>query len=138
MTLEVNSNNGYQNIAKPIAQPRAEVAPADTGAGISITEVPTSSRPISDSQVTGATGKEKKTAKDSQIKDAISQANSKLKSPLRRTTCEFSYHEETKRISIKVIDQDTHKIIREIPPEETLEMLEKMWELAGILVDEKR
>ena len=51
---------------------------------------------------------------------------------------EFSYHEETKRVSIKVIDQDTKEVVKEIPPEETLEMIAKMWELAGILVDEKR
>ena len=55
-----------------------------------------------------------------------------------KTKCEFSYHEETKRVSIKVIDEDTKEVIKEIPPEETLEMIAKMWELAGILVDEKR
>ena len=54
------------------------------------------------------------------------------------TKCEFSYHEETKRVSIKVIDAETEEVIREIPPEETLEMLSKMWELAGLMVDEKR
>ena len=55
-----------------------------------------------------------------------------------RTKCEFSYHEATKRVSIKVMDKETNEVIREIPPEETLEMVEKMWELAGILVDERR
>jgi flagellar protein FlaG len=55
-----------------------------------------------------------------------------------RTRCEFSYHEETKRVSIKVFDKDTEEVIREIPPEEALEMVEKMWELAGLLIDERR
>jgi len=36
------------------------------------------------------------------------------------------------------MDVDTDKVIREIPPEETLEMLQKLWEVAGLLVDEKR
>jgi flagellar protein FlaG len=35
-------------------------------------------------------------------------------------------------------DKERKEVIKEIPPEETLEMVEKMWELAGILVDEKR
>lgn len=70
------------------------------------------------------------------IKDAIDQVNKKMKPT--KTKCEFSYHEETKRVSIKVIDEETEEVIREIPPEETLEMLTKMWELAGLLVDEKR
>lgn len=72
----------------------------------------------------------------SKVKDAIDKVNDKMR--MAKTKCEFSYHEETKRVSIKVIDEDTEEVIREIPPEETLEMLTKMWELAGILVDEKR
>lgn len=70
------------------------------------------------------------------VKDAIDKVSDKMH--MAKTKCEFSYHEQTKRVSIKVIDEDTDEIIREIPPEETLEMLTKMWELAGILVDEKR
>ncbi|MCR5154595.1 MAG: flagellar protein FlaG [Lachnospiraceae bacterium] len=70
------------------------------------------------------------------MKSAIDKVNTKM-APTR-TKCEFSYHEETKRVSIKVIDKDTEEVIREIPPEETLDMLTKMWEIAGLLVDEKR
>ena len=70
------------------------------------------------------------------MKDAIDKVNAKIVPS--KTRCEFSYHEDTKRVSIKVIDQNTEEVIREIPPEETLDMLSKMWELAGILIDERR
>ena len=70
------------------------------------------------------------------IKNAVDHANQTMRQS--KTKCEFSYHEETKRVSIKVIDAETEEVIREIPPEETLEMLSKMWELAGLMVDEKR
>lgn len=80
------------------------------------------------------TEQKERPASAKQIQDAISKANSKM----HHTRCEFAYHEETKRISIKVIDRDSDKVIREIPPEDTLEMLQKMWEMAGLLVDEKR
>ena len=33
---------------------------------------------------------------------------------------------------------ETDKLIREVPPEKSLEALQKIWELAGIIVDEKR
>ncbi|MDE6875496.1 MAG: flagellar protein FlaG [Lachnospiraceae bacterium] len=72
------------------------------------------------------------------VKDAVNQANNRLKQKHASTKCEFSYHEATGRISIKVMDKETDEVIREIPPEETLEMVEKMWELAGIIVDEHR
>jgi flagellar protein FlaG len=39
---------------------------------------------------------------------------------------------------IKIVDRETKKVIKEIPPEKSLDMLERAWEIAGILMDEKR
>lgn len=69
------------------------------------------------------------------VSDAVSNANSHLPN---RTKCEFYYDDVTNRVSITIKDKDTDEVIKEIPPKETLEMVAKMWELAGILVDEKR
>lgn len=80
--------------------------------------------------------KGKKDPTEKQIKAALEQANHQAK--MKQTACEFTYDEDTKRISITVKDKDTDEIIREIPGEETLEMISKMWELAGILIDERR
>ena len=71
------------------------------------------------------------------LKAAIQHANSQIKHS-GRTNCEFSYNEEIHRIAIKVIDSDTKEVIREFPAEETLKMIEKLYELAGVLVDERR
>lgn len=68
------------------------------------------------------------------INDAVTKANLRME----HTRCEYAYHEKTNRVSIKVINADTDEVIREIPPEKSLDMLQKMWEMAGILVDEKR
>ena len=54
------------------------------------------------------------------------------------TIAEFGYNEPTKRITIKIKDKDTDEVIKEIPSDKALEMLAKAWELAGLLVDEKR
>lgn len=80
--------------------------------------------------------KEEAEANSQRIKNAINQANDKMKHV--RTGCEFSYNDEINRVSIKIYDKDTKEVIREIPPEESLKMLEKVWEIAGLLVDEKR
>ncbi len=71
-----------------------------------------------------------------EIKQAISHAN--RRAHFGNTSAQFSYHEKTKRISVKILDKDTNEVIKEIPPEETLDMIAKMYELAGIMVDEKR
>ncbi len=71
------------------------------------------------------------------IKTTVKDTNSRLKAA-NNTKCEFKYHEETKRISITIRDKNTDEVIKEIPPEKSLELVAKMWELAGILVDERR
>lgn len=64
---------------------------------------------------------------------AIEKANKKIE--VYDTRLEFSIHEKTNEIMIKVIKDD--EVIREIPPEKILDMVAKMMEMAGILVDEK-
>lgn len=50
----------------------------------------------------------------------------------------FGIHEETNRVTIKIVDKNSRKVIKEFPPEKTLDMIAKVWEMAGIMVDEKR
>jgi len=50
----------------------------------------------------------------------------------------FGIHEDTNRVTIKIVDKTSKKVIKELPPEKTLDMIAKAWELAGLLVDEKR
>ena len=49
----------------------------------------------------------------------------------------FGVHESTNRVTIKIVDKKTKEVLKEYPPEKTLDMIAKVWELAGLLVDEK-
>ena len=51
---------------------------------------------------------------------------------------QFGVHEDTNRITLKIVDKETKETIKEFPAEKTLDMIAKAWELAGLLVDEKR
>jgi flagellar protein FlaG len=68
--------------------------------------------------------------------EAIEKANKAIMGANRRF--EFSIHEGTKEIIVKVIDSNTDELIREIPPEKILNMVAKMWEMAGLIIDERR
>ena len=87
----------------------------------------------------GAVQTDQEVAPD-KIKAAVDDLNKTVKqaSPMHHTQLSFKYHEDTNRISITVTDSDTDEVIREIPPEKTLDMLAKAWEMAGLLVDERR
>ena len=72
--------------------------------------------------------------KNVQLKKAVEDINKKAVN----SEAIFGIHEETNRVTIKIIDKDTKKVIKELPPEKTLDMIAKVWELAGLMVDEKR
>lgn len=72
---------------------------------------------------------------ESEIIDSIQKANKKLE--VHGTRLQFSIHEKTKEIMVKIIDTKTDEVIREIPPEKILDMVAKMMEMAGLLVDER-
>lgn len=50
---------------------------------------------------------------------------------------EFSVHKKTNAIMVKVVDSETKEVIRELPPEKILDLVAKMEEMVGMLVDEK-
>lgn len=70
--------------------------------------------------------------------DQIRKAVEKMKKNMPHSEAVFGIHDGTKRVTIKLIDKDTKEVIKELPPEKTLDMIAKVWEMAGILVDEKR
>lgn len=76
-------------------------------------------------------------AQNQDTKKAIKEAIDKLNENLIDTRCEYGIDDETNRITIKVVDTRTKKILKEYPPEETLDMIAKVWEIAGINIDKK-
>ena len=80
-------------------------------------------------------GEQQQHVTNEQIKKAVEKLN---KNMMSHSEAVFGIHEATNRVTIKIIDKDTKKVIKELPPEKTLDMIAKVWELAGILVDEKR
>lgn len=76
------------------------------------------------------------TISDAQVVKALEHAIKAVQG--RTTSLEFSVHQKTKLISVKVLDKETKETIREIPPEKSLDFVAKLWEMAGILIDERR
>lgn len=68
------------------------------------------------------------------IKKAVDNLNKNMKN----TSAIYGIHEGTNRVTIKIVDKQTKEVIKELPPEKTLDMISRVWEMAGMLVDEKR
>lgn len=83
---------------------------------------------------TGSNAQQDQDKQNAQIKKAIDDINKKA----MNSEAIFGIHEATNRVTIKIVDKDTKKVIKELPPEKTLDMIAKVWEMAGLMVDEKR
>ncbi len=78
---------------------------------------------------------EEATSTNERLKEAVARFN---KSSGANSEAVFGIHEGTNRVTIKIVDKKTKETIKELPPEKTLDMIAKVWEMAGIMVDEKR
>lgn len=72
---------------------------------------------------------------DEQMIRRIDRALKALQGP--NTSCEMSVHEQTNVVMIKIINKDTGDLIREVPPEKTLDIVAKLLEVNGLLIDER-
>ena len=66
-------------------------------------------------------------SENSQIRKAVDEINKKA----HNSEAVFGIHEATNRVTIKIVDKDTKKVLKEYPPEKTLDMIAKVWEMAG-------
>lgn len=128
-----------QNVAtqKPLAA--AEKAAEYNSAGVQPAQkVDGTTAIVENAQSKSQTGAEQNTeqqATNEQIRKAVEQINKKMAA---QSEAVFGIHEGTNRVTIKIVDRTTKETIKELPPEKTLDMIAKVWEMAGILVDEKR
>lgn len=49
----------------------------------------------------------------------------------------FDLNGESDQIMVRVIDQDTDDVLKEMPPKRVLELLHSLTDVAGLLVDQK-
>ena len=70
-----------------------------------------------------------------ELQKIVEELNKAL-SPLN-TTLKFKFNDKVDSLTVSVIDMKSNKIIREYPPKEALELMEKMREIVGLLFDKK-
>lgn len=133
-----NVTSGYQGQGSSVSTTQTASAPADTR-----TSSQDAGQPVitesADSARTSADGSRTAVREDGQASnEQIRQSVEKINKQMNNGEAIFGIHEATNRVMIKIVDKDTKEVIKEFPPEKTLDMIAKVWEMAGIMVDEKR
>ena len=84
--------------------------------------------------------KQEKESKNEQSLQISQEALDDLKNDfemIHNVGLQFSLHQETNRTIVRVINEETQELIREIPSEEMLNIMAKMDEMMGVLFDKK-
>lgn len=137
MVIEgINANNGtqVQSSVQTSVQTveNTDVSTAKTG------EYATAPKAVNVELSNAASTKENATVSEQLSNEQLKRAIEQFNKSFGNSEAVYGVHEATNRVTIKIIDKDTKEVIKELPPEKTLDMIAKVWELAGILVDEKR
>jgi flagellar protein FlaG len=72
---------------------------------------------------------------ESDLQKAVDETNRLIFKDDKRF--EFKVHERTGRYLVKLVNKETDEVIKEIPPEKILDLIARIWDLVGILVDER-
>jgi flagellar protein FlaG len=155
------ANKAYsQRETKVISQRRLSEKRAERAlerAQDSAAELSAANRRIESGKAVAASGAERRQAGEASLRDALEAARFKnRRTPLSESMLrnalgkmdeyvraiyhhlEYDYHERSGEYFVKVIDDETDKVIREIPPEKLLDVYSSLMEMVGLFYDERR
>lgn len=120
--------------AKPAKKSAKAIVNKDSSSKVQELPLAKESAKIPESVPTESMETAEGTASNDKLKRAVEEINKKAAD----SEAVFGVHDSTNRVTIKIVDKKTKEVLKEYPPEKTLDMIAKVWELAGLLVDEKR
>lgn len=130
-------NNSYQSQGSANVTTQSVTTGSGATASGDMSMQPKTKNTVTITEDTGAKAgkiREEGQASNEQIRKAVDTINKNA----HNEEAVFGIHEATNRVTIKIVDKDTKEVIKEFPPEKTLDMIAKVWEMAGIMVDERR
>ena len=129
-----------QTITRPVTTPKVSKETVDgTAENITVPKLDNNTVAVAKTQENGGKqGYENQENSQQPSNESIRKAVENINKNLKNSEAIFGIHEKTNRVTIKLVDKETKEVIKELPPEKTLDMIAKAWELAGLLVDEKR
>lgn len=110
---------------KPVASSPYQAAGSTSSGASAATEASRNSDPAAESQ---AASREK-------LAEAVEKANSFMR-PINNSI-EFTAHEDTGQMVVRVVDQQTKEVIRQIPNEEMVQISKALDKLQGLLIHQK-
>jgi flagellar protein FlaG len=71
-----------------------------------------------------------------EVHEALRQANRATEAV--NVSLRFKLHEDSNRFMVQVVNNQENEVIKEIPPEKILDLIARIQDMIGLLVNEKR
>lgn len=72
---------------------------------------------------------------DKELENGVGELNDTIEA--LHKNLKFQIHKESERMMVEVINLDNNEVIKEIPSKEVLDMIGRIREMVGLLLDEK-
>lgn len=105
-------------------------APASSAATTASTNATPSQAPIA-----ATTPEAKKNTDPAQLDKAVNDINKSLQD--RGQDVRFSIDQSSKRVVVKIVEQGTNKVLRQIPTEQALEISQSLDKLQGLIIKQE-
>ena len=119
----------------PVEAEKPESSSASTTAAVEYVDKTTSV--VENAREKGQSNNGEQSQDQQAYHEKIRKAVETLNKKMPNSEAVFGIHEDTNRVTIKIVDKSTKEVIKELPPEKTLDMIARVWEMAGILIDER-
>lgn len=119
-----------------ISQGRQSIVNVNSAAKVSLQSSNNSTKETLESTSKVAyNNKDAKVVDGREVKNMVDGLNKLIKNA--DTHLEYEKHEKLNEYVIRIVDNETKEVVKEIPPKKILDMVAKMCEMIGIIVDKK-
>jgi flagellar protein FlaG len=128
---------GWQGTARASSGLSRDPPPGDGNGGAKATAGPgtTGAKPLEEAQKAAPAGDDEQGLEPERLSEAVEELNGLVQNVRRELR--FSVDDNSGRSVISVIDSETEEVIRQIPPEQVMSLIEHFKESEGGLFQEK-
>lgn len=135
-SIPTMQNQSVSN-AVPTTKVSSETTDGNTAGSVTVPKVDNETIAVSEKQGENSRQSSESEQNSQSNNEALKKAVENINKNLSNSEAIFGIHDATNRVTIKIVDKDSKEVLRELPPEKILNMIAKVWELAGLMVDEK-
>lgn len=131
--MEIRNSSQLMQAAINVSSAKINASNSDLEGSVQVQNVSSDSIQVSIKKYDQDNGDQRVPEKD--VQKAVNKLNILFED--KQVHAEYEVYGKFHDITIRIVDDNTKQVIQEVPPKKIIDMIDKLCELAGVLVDEK-